>query len=194
MSNLVLTAEERKNKLVDRLSTQYSHNNISMEEYERLVKYSQNVETDRELMILEKLIEGHETAEIKKEEKIFPDSQPGNRNNNYIDSAPLNHFTLLSSRKTTGPLTGGNIMNVLGDHKIIITEDDLINDDTTINVMVLLGSLVVHVPENISVDVRVMPLLSDISAPDNIRNKNARKSLTLTGNVLLGNINIKVKK
>jgi predicted membrane protein len=193
MSQLALNTEERKNKLVDRLSTQYSHNNISMEEYERIIKYSQNIETEKELLILEKLIEGHETTEVKKEEKIFPDSQPGSRSNYQIDSSPQNHFNLLSSRKTTGPLTGGNIMNVLGEHKIIITEDDLINDNTTINVMSLLGSVVFQVSENINVDIRVIPVLGDISAPDKIRNKYSRKSLVITGNVVLGDLKVKIK-
>jgi len=192
MGSLVVTTEERKEKLADKLSTQYSLNRISLEEYERLVRYSQNVETDKELTILEKIIEGHETAEVKNEEKIFFSS--GTRNNNRVDTEPLNHFTVLSNRKTTGPFTGGNIMNVLGEHKIIITEDDLINDDTTLNVLILLGSLIVHVPENIDVDIRVLPILADISAPDKTRNKNARKSLTISGNVVLGNINIKIKK
>ena len=193
MSQLVLNAEERKNKLVDRLSTQFSHNNISIEEYERLVKYSQNIETEKELLILEKLIEGHETTEIKKDEKIFADSQPGIRNSYQIDSSPQNYFNLLSSRKTTGTLAGGNIMNVLGEYKIIITEDDLINANTTINIMSLLGSVVLHVPENINVDIRVVPVLGDVSAPDNIRNRNSRKSLVITGNVVLGDLKVKIK-
>jgi len=193
MGNLVLTAEERKNRLADMLSTQYSHNNITLEEYERLVKYSQNVETDKELLILEKLIEGHETVEVKKEDKIFPGSRPETRNDYPADSCQQNYFNLLSSRKTTGPITGGNIMNVLGEHKIIITEDDLINDNTTINIMSLLGSVIIQVSDNINVDIRVIPILGEASAPDKIRNKNFRKSLVITGNVILGDVKVKIK-
>jgi len=192
MSSLILTAEERKTQLVDKLSTQYSHNNISLEEYERLIKYSQNIETDKELIILEKLIEGHETVNVKKDENIFPDIQPGIRNSQ-IDNSPINHFNLLSSRKTTGPLTGGNIMNILGEHKIIITEDDLVNNDTMLNVMVVLGTLVLHVPDNVDIKIKVNPLLSEVKIPDNIRNKNSRKSITITGSVILGEVKVKVR-
>ena len=84
-------------------------------------------------------------------------------------------------------------MNVLGEHKIIITESDLINDNTTLNVMVLLGTVTIHVPESVDINIKVIPLLADISAPDNVRNRNARKSLTINGSCILGNVSIKVK-
>ena len=65
MGQLTAVVEERKDKLVEKLSTQYSLSQISMEEYERLVKYSQEIETEKELTIFEKIIEEHSLPEEK---------------------------------------------------------------------------------------------------------------------------------
>ena len=181
--------EDRKNALVEKLSTQYSLNRISMEEYERLIKYSQDIETDKELQIFEKIIEEHNSPQRMSEHQPDRESK---------DSSPeqsfQNHFTLLSSRKTTGALTGGNFINILGDHKIIINEEDLINDKTVLNVVVLLGGMVIHVPENVNVIVKAFPLLADIKTSDDLCNKDSRKKLIIEGAVILGDIKIRGKK
>jgi len=192
MGHLVITAEERKEKLTDRLSTQYSTNNISLEEYERLIKYSQNLETDKELTILEKIIEGYERPSVNN----YDNENPSHFHSygGYSDNASQNHFTLLSSRNTSGPLTVGNFVNILSSHKVVIFEEDLINSETILNFMVLLGNVEIHVPENVNVISRVIPLLSDVSIGNNVRNRGGRKDLVLTGNVVLGEIKVKINK
>ena len=180
MNHVTVTVEERKNKLTDKLSTQYSLNHISLEEYERLISYSQNIETEKELVILEKIIEGHcKTNEPK------PAS---------TDNFPKNHFSILSSKKTSGPITTGNYMAILADHKIIITEDDLINDETLLNFMVVLGDVVIHVPETVSVISNAVPILADVSVDSRVKNTDSGKRLIITGSVILGDIKVKVKK
>jgi hypothetical protein len=180
------TVEERKEKLVEKLSTQYSLNHISMEEYERFIKYSQDIETEKELKIFEKIIKEHDAPEIKDSSK--------NDNKRTLAGMNINNFTLLSSRKTTGPITGGNFVTILGDHKILIDEEDLIKDKTVLNVMVLLGDMVIHVPENVNVVVKAFPLLADIKVPDALNNKACQKKLVIRGNVILGDIRVKVRK
>jgi len=180
------TVEERKDLLVEKLSTQYSLNRISMEEYERLIKYSQDIETEKELKIFEKIIKEHDAPEIRE------DSEKDDKRS--FSRMYHNNFTLLSSRKTTGPITGGNFVTILGDHKIIIDEEDLKKDKTVLNVMVLLGDMVIHVPENVSVIVKAFPLLADIKVPDSLINKACQKKLVIKGNVLLGDIRVKIRK
>ena len=191
MDRLITTIEDRKEKITDKLSTEFSLNRISVEEYERLIKYSQTIETNKELQILEKLVEGY--------------SAQGNNNheisNNYgandqiynSNNGEREHVSILSSRTTKGVITGGNFVNILGDQKIIITENDLINNETTLNFVVLLGSVVIQVPDNVNVICKAIPILGDVSAADNISHGGGKK-LIITGNVILGDIKVKVRK
>jgi len=187
MTHLAETADNRKNVLVDKLSTQYSLSRISLEEYERLVKYSQNIETEKELAILEKIIEEYNNPpEYQK-----PNSYEESTN---IDTSFKNHFSVLSTRKTTGPITSGNFFNILSTHKIVINEDDLINNKTVLNFMSLLGDVTIHVHESVAVINQAVPIIGGIRIDDRLEKKSSIKKLIITGNVILGDINIKVKK
>lgn len=181
--------EERKEKLVEKLSVHYSLNKISIEEYERLMKYSQEIETPRELQILESLIEGH--AEVKND---YVNTASTRADSQAVTGDNPDNFTLLSSRKTTGVITSGNYTAILGDHKIVIEESDLINDETVLNCTVFLGNINIQVPDNVKVVCKALPILGDVSISDNVNKKSGKKCLVITGNVLLGNINIKSKK
>ena len=183
----VAVVEERKDKLVEKLSTQYSLNQISMEEYERLIKYSQGIETEKELTIFEKIIEEHSLPEIKNDNLRDDNKKMSNK-------VPQEHFTLLSSKKTTGPLTRGNFTAILGEHKAVINGDDLINDRTVINVRVILGDIVIHVPENVCVINKVFPILADVSIANDLKNKGSQKKLIIKGNAILGEIKVKIRK
>lgn len=182
----LIAVEERKEKLTEKLSTQYSLNLISMEEYERLIKYSQNIETDKELTILEKIIEEHNPP-AENREADNNDARP-------VSGGRQNHFTLLSSRKTTGPLTSGNYTTILGDHRLVIDESDLINDKTVLNVKVLLGDMVISVPENVNVISKVIPILADVSVSGSLKNKNCKKKLIIKGSVILGDVKVRVRR
>jgi len=206
MSYLIVTAEERREKLTERLSTQYATNRISLEEYERLIKYSQNLETDKELTILEKIIEGYEPQQNSQSSPSRDESsshnsrteserQTGYRSDNsYNNSAPQNHFSILSSRNTSGQLTAGNFVNILSSHKIIINEEDLINAETVLNFLVLLGNVEILVPENVNVISKVMPLLSEVRIDGNVKSRGGIKDLVITGNTLLGELRIRINK
>jgi len=192
MGSLIVTAEERKDKLTEKLSTQYSLNKISMDEYERLVKYSQNIETDKELAILEKIIDGYESppAGNYDNEKYEPRRSSGTHAENF----PQNHFSVLSSRNTSGPLTTGNFVNILSNHKVVINEEDLINEETFLNFMSVLGEIVIYVPENVNVISKVIPILADVSIDKNLKCRDGKKDLVITGSVILGEIKIKINK
>jgi len=181
------TVEERKEKLTEKLSTQYSLNVISLEEYERLIKYSQDIETEKELKIFEKIIKEHDLPETKI-------NSLNDDNKKMYAKMRQNNLTVLSSRKTTGPIAGGNFTTILGEHKIIINEEDLVKDKTVLNVMVLLGDMVIYVPEDVNVINKTFPVLADIKIADNLHNKSSQKKLVIRGNVILGDIKIKVKR
>jgi len=173
MEPLSVTVEDRKSKLVERLSTQYSLNRLSMDEYERLIHYSQGIETEKELQIFEKIIRENEQGQANA-------NNAESHNREIAGDMPKNHFLVLSSKKTSGAMTSGNFMNILSDHKINIGEDDLINDETVLNFMVLLGSVVINVPEGVNVISDVIPILSEMSIDDRIKERGGCKSIKIT--------------
>jgi hypothetical protein len=60
--------------------------------------------------------------------------------------------------------------------------------------MAVLGDIVIHVPPNINIVNKIFPVLSDVAISDNICNKGGSKNLILTGNVVLGEIKVKIKR
>jgi len=198
MDQLILAMEDRKEKITEKLSTVYSLNRISIEEYERLIKYSQDIETEKELQILENLIKGYNTdqsvPEEKKNESIFGYDDEISTRSTFIDNQGRDQFSILSSRKTTGILKSGNYINVLSSHKIVVSDKDLVNNDTVLNFTVILGDVTILVSENINVINKAFPILGDVSIANNVRERGGNKNLVITGRVVLGNINVKVKK
>ncbi|MDR0503289.1 MAG: cell wall-active antibiotics response protein [Treponema sp.] len=191
MESAVEVKENRKNQIIEKLSTYYSLNYMSLEEYERLAAYSNNIETDKELDILENIIESSCSSE-----------KPGeNQNHESGASSALDdqrlYYTILSSRKTSGSILKKEnikIINILGEHQIILSENDLTRNETVIDVMSLLGNVIVRVPDNVEVICRVIPLLGDISMKDDDEYKGNKKKLIITGNTILGSISIKKQK
>jgi len=177
--SLEILLEEKKNRITEKLSSQYSLSRISLDEYERLIEYSQKIETEKELRILEKIVDENNAPEMKYQKTTIPD---------YVEK---DHYTVLSSKKTTGPVTSGTITNILGDHKFYIDEDDLIEDETVFEMSVLLGSVIFYVPDNVSIINKAIPILSDIKINNNLKNKGYGKRIVIRGSVILGDIKFK---
>jgi len=182
MDQIIETLDERKDKITEKLSSEYSLNHISLEEYERLIEYSHKIETEQEFRILEKIIEESKSARTADYE--------GTVSNNIKKE----YTTILSSRQTTGPVTNGNFVNILGSHQIILKEEDLINRETVFNVTVLLGSIDISVPNNVEVINNAIPLLANVSINEDVGTGEAVKKLIINGSVILGTINVKRKK
>jgi predicted membrane protein len=183
---VISNIEEEKNILTEELSTQYSQNNISLGEYERLIEYVNKVETNKELSIIRKIVE--ENCPIDDNDKDFITEE----NNNY-------HYTILSYQKIYGPRineSGGNIITILGNSKIIITEDDFLGKEIYLNINMLLGETEIYTPENTEIINRAISLLGNISIDKRIRcNKDEKKNkLIVAGTIILGDLSIKINK
>ena len=48
--------EERKEKAIENLSDSFAKNRLPLEEYERLVEYINKIESERELIVVEKIV------------------------------------------------------------------------------------------------------------------------------------------
>jgi predicted membrane protein len=187
MSDTMRTIEDKKDKITEELSRQYSLNKISLEEYERLIEYAHKIETEKELVIIGKIINENNITTVYK-----------NTGEEKPDNAHIrNDYTVLSSRKTSGSMLNeinGKIITILGDTHIIIDNDDLTEDETFIDIVVVLGDIVIHIPKNIAVINKAVPVLGDVSGDEGNKNSGQGKKLIITGKVILGNMTIRRKR
>ena len=193
--------DERKEKAVETLSAVYAKNRLPLEEYERLVEYINKIESERELVVVEKIV-----AEYESEDKISgqgadkfdsSDYNPSNSNETYYHANPINNLTLLSSHVIEGSIkTGSQFVSILGSQHIKLKKSDLTKKQTFIDIVSLLGETVIFVEPGIRVINKVVPILGGAWTNNKV-NRQALSSgpeLIVSGAAILGNITIKVLK
>jgi hypothetical protein len=110
-----------------------------------------------------------------------------------------NDYTILSYKNTPGSMVNkvtGKFITILGENTITIDENDLTEDITLIDVIAILGTTVIYVPDNIMVEKHGDYLTGDIWIDKRIKNNMdiGQKRIMLFGEVVLGEILIKTKK
>jgi hypothetical protein len=160
--------EERKNKVIEELSEQFSQNELPMEEYERLVEYINKAETERELAIIEKIARENSIysgrTNNQQEEKSSGPRSEYNSNDDKTSAA------ILSTRRLSGEFFSGkshSLYSVLGEQIITIEDGDLPNGRTEITVFSLLGDTKISVPPNVRVKINAVPILGEAKVARN---------------------------
>ena len=189
--------EERKEKAVENLSDSFAKNKLPLEEYERLVEYINKIESERELVVVEKIVheyaaeyDGSDTQErqVDEHEEDEPD---------YHHSHSSSNLTVLSSRTFTGPLeSGSQFVSILGSEHIKVRKSDLNKKRTVLNVVSILGDSVIFVESGIRVSTNAIPILGGCWTDHKV-NKQTRQGeaeLVISGAALLGNITVKLLK
>ena len=189
--------EERKEKAIDSLSSSFAKNKLPLEEYERLVEYINKIESERELVVVEKMVAeyGAGSGEPKESSYNDEDDSPDYHPNN--QGTLSSNLTVLSSRTFSGPLkSGAQFISVLGSEHIKIRKADLNKKKTVLNVVSILGESVISVESGIRVNTSAIPILGGCWT-DNKVNRQAKDGdpeITVSVAALLGNITIKLLK
>ena len=181
--------DERKETAVVRLSESYAKNRLPLEEYERLVEYINKIESERELVVVEKIV-----AEYNEPETPVNDSD-------YDDEPDYSHstsnLTALSSRTISGPFKSGEqFVNILGTTYIKVRKSDLTKRKTVLNIVSVLGECVISVESGIRVSNKAIPVLGSASVDSRI-NKHAQQGdaeIVVSGMSLLGEVKVKLLK
>jgi hypothetical protein len=185
--------EERKNKVIEELSVQFSQNELPMEEYERLVEYINKAETERELAIIEK---------ISRENSIYSGgtnntqderaSRPRENTDAHDDKTSV---SLLATRHLSGDFFTGkshSLYSVLGEQVIEIEDGDLPNGRTEISVFSILGDTKISVPPNVRVKINAVPILGEAKVARNESGFSGYgPELVINGMVVLSSIKVK---
>jgi hypothetical protein len=188
--------DERKGQAIEALSAKFAENRLPLEEYERLVEYINKIETERELIIVEKIV-----ADYGGEKG----GQPAYDSNDEDDMSGPDHYhshgrqslTVLSSRTFTGPVSPGRqFVSILGSEHIKIRKEDLRHRRTTLQVVSVLGDSVIFVEPGIRVTNAVIPILGGAWTDHKVsrRAEVDAPELVISGAALLGNVTVRLLK
>ena len=198
--------EERKGIAIEKLSDSYAKNRLPLEEYERLVEYINKIESERELVVVEKIVreyareyaaeyDGDDAPKepARDDDDNEPDNYPHHGSYNYSNS----NLALLSSRTIAGPVKSGTqFLSFLGSQHIKLRKADLEKRKTVLNIVSILGETVIHVESGIRVSNKVIPILGGAWTDGKVT-KQARDGealLVVSGTALLGNVTVKLLK
>ena len=186
--------EEKKEKAIESLSDSFAKNKLPLEEYERLVEYINKIESERELVVVEKIVAEYKGSEAPKEAAYAEDYEPDYYPQQAQQSSNL---TVLSTRTFSGSVeSGAQFVSILGSEHIKIRKADLTRRQTVLNVVSILGDSVISVESGIRVSNRSIPILGS-SWVDHKVDKQAGDGdpeLIISGTALLGNITVKLLK
>jgi hypothetical protein len=179
--------EGAKNRLTEELINSFLHNSVSLENYEILTEALQNVETEDDLLNIKRMM--GESIPLKNEKQYSRE----------MDNKKRNDYTILSYKNTPGSMINkitGKFITILGENTITINENDLLEDTTLIHVTSILGTTIIYVPDNVSLEKYGDYLLGDIWIDKVVKNNIdiGKKRIILFGEALLGEIIIKIKK
>ena len=185
--------EERKEKAVETLSESYAKNRLPLEEYERLVEYINKIESERELVVVEKIVAEYggseaETPAASGEEENY---EPADTNQYALPG----NLTLLSSRSYSGPVKSGQqFSSILGSWQVKIRREDLRKKRTEIQAFSLLGECTIYVESGIRVVNNVVPILGTAGVNQKVTRQalDGAPELIISGAALLGEISVKL--
>ena len=190
--------EERKEVAVNTLSDSYAKNRLPLEEYERLIEYINKIESERELVVVEKIV-----AEYRVSEKSDRDDDRIHRDDDYddeIDSYDQHNYSdgnvsIFSSRTFSGPVKSGQEMvSIFGSGIIKIRKEDLSKRRTVLNIVSIFGESVILVEPGIRVINRAVPILGSSRVNRAVSRKEGEAELVIKGAAIFGEINIKPLK
>ncbi|MDR2576382.1 MAG: hypothetical protein LBC52_08080 [Treponema sp.] len=185
--------EERKEKAIENLSDNFAKNKLPLEEYERLVEYIQKIESERELIVVEKMVAEYGGSELPKKSTYEDDEVDDYHSMDHQGSS----LTILSSRTISGPVESGmQFVSILGSEHIKIRKADLSRRKTVLNVVSILGECVISVESGIRVSNRAVPILGGAWTDRKVERdaEDGELELVISGAALLGNITVKLLK
>jgi len=195
--------EERKGKAIETLSDSYAKNRLPLEEYERLVEYINKIESERELVVVEKIVAEYNAGDAAgnrtgSDATLYDDDDDEEVDNYHQYQTNLaNNLSVLSARVFTGPVkSGSQFVSILGSTQIKIRKADLQKRRTVLNVVSILGDNTIFVESGIRVINKVIPILgsSDVSQKAGKQAREGEPEIVISGTAFLGNISVKLLK
>ncbi|MFA6506771.1 MAG: LiaF domain-containing protein [Treponemataceae bacterium] len=189
--------ESRKKVAIDRLTERYSHDELPMDEYERLVADIHRASSARELAVVEDIVGGKIDA--------APSNGAGNASaqnrdaeNGFLSEDLVQSCVVILSERTYRGnwLRKPNIAAeaVLGSQLFDFTETELPAGQTLLEAVAVLGSIDIIVPEGVAVRIDVAPILGEVKVARGVdtSEKSGKPLLVITGNAILGSVSVRL--
>ena len=190
--------EERKERAIETLSDSYAKDGLPLEEYERLVEYINKIESERELVVVEKIVAEYAAVDTSQKPAKHYDEDDDELDYHHQGNFNLmNNLNVMSSRVFFGPLkSGSQFVSILGSGEIKIRKSDLAKRQTILNAVSILGSNTIFVESGIRVINKVIPVLgsADVNRKVTKQAREGEPELVISGVALLGNISVKLLK
>ncbi len=185
--------EQIREEVIDQLIVNYSHGVISAEAFERRLDDAMNSSSHREILdLVADLSLKTDTDYSNKKEHQFT---PRYSNKTVDDELSLN--CILGNNERSGQWQVPkviNVRNILGESTLDFSDAIFQHQHVTIRLNCVLGGAIIYVPEGINVVCKTYGIVSSIEnrAPS-LANRQA-PVITIEGKVVLGSLNVSIKR
>ena len=185
--------EQVREETIDQLIFNYSHGVISAEAFERRLDQAMNTDTHQEIIALvaDLTLKADSIYSDKKEHQFTPSYAKADNNES------LNLNSILGNVERSGqwyvPKTI-TVNNILGEAILDFTDAVFQHQHVTIKLNCILGSHKIYVPENINVISNTFSIISSIENKAPSMASKQAPIITIEGKVVLGSLDISIKR
>ncbi len=186
--------EQVREETIDQLIHNYSHGVISSEAFERRLDQAMNSDSHQEIveLVADLSLKADSNYTDKKEHQFTPSYSTNNS-----DDDALNLKSILGNIERSGQWyvpKNITINGILGEATLDFTDAVFQHQNITIKLNCILGSSKIYVPENVNVVCKTYGIISSIEnkAPS-MANRQA-PVITIEGKVVLGSLNVAIKR
>tara|TARA_B110000438_G_scaffold300010_1_gene351416 strand:+ start:1719 stop:2369 length:651 start_codon:yes stop_codon:yes gene_type:complete len=185
--------EQVREETIDQLIFNYSHGVISAEAFERRLDQAMNSNTHQEIvdLVADLTLKADTNYSNKKEYQFTPSYTSGD-----VDDT-LHLKSMLGNVERSGqwlvPKTI-TINNILGEAVLDFTDAIFQHQHITIKLNCILGSSKVYIPENVNVVCKSYCIISSIENKAPSMASRQAPIITIEGKVVLGSLNVEIKR
>ena len=185
--------EQVREEVIDQLIYNYSHAVISVEAFERRLDEAMDASDNPALSALVSDLQLNTDAQYQSEKRA--QFTPNYSRDSDVEELRLH--SILGSNERSGQWDVPKdiyLTNVLGSIALDFTNARFNHQHVTVHVNCLLGSDDIFVPEHVNVVSRMFSVLGSVENKSASLNKLQGPTITIKGKVILGSVEIKVKR
>lgn len=185
--------EQVREETIDQLIFNYSHGVISSEAFERRLDQAMNSESHQEIvdLVADLSLKADTSYNDKKSHQFTPSYSSADNDDN------LSLKSILGNIERSGQWVVPkviNVQNILGESTLDFTDAVFQHQNITIKLNCILGGCKIYVPENVNVVCKTYGIISSIDNKAPSMASRQAPSITIEGKVVLGSLNVSIKR
>mgnify|MGYP003624672363 CR=1 FL=1 len=185
--------EQVREETIDQLIVNYSHGVISAEAFERRLDQAMSSDNHQEIidLVADLTLKADKQYTSNKEHQFTPSYSNADNDNTLSLQSILGNIERSGQWYVPKTIT---VNNMLGETLLDFTDAVFQHQNVTIKLNCVLGSNKIYVPENINVVCKSYGIISSIENKAPSMASRQAPIITIEGKVILGSLNITVKK